>query len=66
MKWQTRLLILKWRLENWREEIAIWVAFHMPHCIVKWCVVRAVNHATDDGNPSDVTGVDVLKAWGGK
>jgi hypothetical protein len=31
---------------NWRDRIAIWVAWHLPRRIVLWCMIRAFAHAT--------------------
>jgi hypothetical protein len=49
------------------ERIVTWIAWHLPHGIVKWCYVRVVAHATtgqySDTILPDLTVTDALKRW---
>lgn len=61
---RTRLLLWKWKLANWRENCAIFVAWHLPRSIVRWAAIRVAVNAEPNGNPADATVGDALKIWG--
>jgi hypothetical protein len=49
------------------ERLTIWIAWHLPKELVKWCVIRAGVHATTGQYAATVVPqiafVDVLKRW---
>lgn len=39
-----------WQIKYWwyrtKERAVIWIAWHLPHAVVKWAMIRTVAHAT--------------------
>ena len=52
---------------EWRTRLAMWLAWHLPHKIVYWCVVRVVTHAgmqtLADVEMGAITAVMALETW---
>jgi hypothetical protein len=36
----------EWRLSRAREKLWIWLAWKLPHELVRWCFYRVAGHAT--------------------
>ncbi len=58
-----------WRYE-WRklkERVLMWIAWHLPRSLVKWCYVRVGAHATTGKHGHtvvpDLSMMDALKRW---
>ena len=50
-----------------RERFALWLAWKLPRCLVMWCAIRLMAHATT-GEHSDtvvpeLSAMDALKRW---
>lgn len=52
------------------EKIQMWIAWKLPHWLVKWAAVRLMAHATTGVYGStivpELTAVDALKRWPSK
>jgi hypothetical protein len=50
-----------------KEKVLIWIAWAMPKCVVYWCAVRLMSHATvgeySDQVVPELTALDALKRW---
>lgn len=65
--------VLLWRLAYWRskmfERMLIFIAWHMPRELVRWCFFRVFAHGTTGvfGRecPSDTRAMDLAKRWEG-
>lgn len=55
------------RLRRRVERVWMWVAWHLPKALVRWCYVRVGAHATTGkyGNTTvpDLTMMDALERW---
>ena len=54
-----------WRLSRWNERVQTFVAWRLPHWLVRWALVRAYSKAwADAGNktPDDLTYREVWDA----
>ena len=49
------------------ERFAVWLAWKLPHVLVRWCYYRVIAHATSGqwGNecPDDVSVMDAAGRW---
>lgn len=72
MKARSRLgnwfeIYLGYRLRKMSERFWMWVAWHMPKVLVKWCYVRVGAHATTGKYGKTVVPelsmMDALKRW---
>ena len=49
------------------EKFTIWIAWHLPRTLVKWCAVRLISAATvgdySSQNVPDLSALDALKRW---
>ena len=58
---------MKYRIERLVEKFLMFIAWHLPRTIVKWCFVRVVAHATtgEYGNTElpAITATEALKRW---
>jgi hypothetical protein len=59
----TRVMLAWWKLQNWRENVAIFVAWHLPHEVVRWAIVRAAVHAEPKTYPAEKTVLEVMQSW---
>jgi hypothetical protein len=50
-----------------KEKVCIWIAWHLPSCLVTWCFSRVVAYATTGEYSNQVVpelaAVDALKRW---
>lgn len=50
-----------------KEKMLIWIAWHMPKSLVKWCSIRLLANATQGEYSSQVVpelyAMDALKRW---
>lgn len=50
-----------------KEKLLIWIAWHLPRSLVKWCSVRLMAHATVGKYETQVVpellAMDALKRW---
>lgn len=57
-------------LRCWSERLWMWVAWHLPRKLVKWCYIRVGAHATTGEHSSmvvpELTMMDALKRWNDK
>lgn len=49
------------------EKIAMWIAWKLPRCVVKWAAIRLVAHATQGKYSATVvpelTAMDAIQRW---
>lgn len=55
------ILLWWWRWQNWREQLAIKLAWRLPKRVVYWAFVRMATHDAGNENPAEDTIMDVLK-----
>lgn len=52
---------------TWPDKITLWIAWHLPRFLVKWCYVRVAAHATTgrygNANPDELSIMEALKRW---
>jgi hypothetical protein len=55
----------RWRV--WSERVLMWIAWHLPHQLVTWCVVRVFAKATmppwGDTHPDEIGYGLLMKRW---
>ena len=58
---------MKHRLERFFESVFMWLAWHLPHVLVRWCFIRVAAHATTgqwrEQCPDDVSIMDAAGRW---
>lgn len=59
---------MRYQFNRLLEKFQVWVAWKMPHWLVKWCSVRLMAHATATDEychilVPDLTCVDALRVW---
>lgn len=59
---------IKHRAARCQERLTMWIAWHLPKSLVKWCSIRLAAHATmgEWGNTvvPELTVMDALNRWG--
>lgn len=53
----------RYEVRRLTEKAAIWIAWHLPREIVKWCYIR-VAVAGENGNPGEQRVAGPLERWG--
>lgn len=63
----SRPIALAYEIVKRREKLLMWVAWHLPRELVKWCFIRVAAHATTgrhrDTTMPELLVVDALKRW---
>lgn len=58
---------VKYQIQKRRERFLMWIAWHMPREIVKWCFIRLAAHATTsefaNRETPTVTCMEALACW---
>lgn len=66
--WRLRSWLWHQRMGNWKERIAIWIAWRLPRSVVLWAMIRVAAHATTGRwggeHPGNLTYKDMHDRWG--
>ena len=61
------MIYVKRPRDPWKARLTRWIAWHLPHQIVYWCLIRTMCNATqgeyDGESVTDVLVFDVLERW---
>jgi hypothetical protein len=53
--------------ESMKNKFYLWLAYRLPRCLVKWCGIRILGHATtgpwSHQIVPELTAMDALKRW---
>ena len=67
MRYWTRWVHVRYELSRCWERLLLWVVWHLPRTLVKWCYIRVGAHATTGEWSSTVVPelsmMDALKRW---
>lgn len=61
---------MRYKYKKIKESIMIWIAWHLPDELVKWCTVRVIANATQGKYSNrvvpELSALDALKRWNDK